>query len=88
MPDKTTWVDEAVLQITWFIGTFTTGVGFTVIVKFCCAPGQVIPPAVYSAVTVTPAIIGAAVLFNALNAVMFPIPFVPKPIIVLLFVQT
>ena len=45
VPVKLTEV-VAPLQTIWFAGVFTTGVGFTVIVKVFDVPVQVVPPLV------------------------------------------
>ena len=54
----------------------TVGVGFTVTVKVLGAPEQ---PAIVDAVTDTVAVIAALVVFNAVNAPIFPVPLNPKP---------
>jgi hypothetical protein len=75
------------LHTTWSAGSFTTGVGFTVIVKLCVAPVQV-GPEIYFGVTVMVAITGTAPAFNPLNADMFPVPLPAKPIEAVSFVQS
>jgi len=59
------------------------GVGLTVIVNVCAAPGH---PAA-DGVTVIVAVTGALVKLIAVNAGIFPLPLAAKPIAVLLFVQ-
>lgn len=82
-PVKLTVVVEAPLQTNWLAGSTTSGVGFTVMVKLCEAPGQ--PFA--EGVTVIVAVTGALVRLIALNAGIFPAPPAAKPIEVLSFVQ-
>jgi hypothetical protein len=62
------------------------GFGFTVITKVLGAPGQLVPPAVKTGVTVTVPEIGAVVVFVAVNE-MFPVPLAGNPIAVFEFVQ-
>lgn len=71
------------LHKTWLTGGATLGVGLTVIVKICEAPGQ--PLAV--GVTVMVAVTGALVMLTAVNAGICPLPLAAKPIELLLFVQ-
>ena len=59
------------------------GVGLTVIVKDCGAPGQPAAEGITEIVAVT----GALVLLMAVNAGIFPLPLVANPIEVLLFDQ-
>ena len=61
----------------------TLGVGFTVMVKFCAAPGH--PFA--NGVTVIVAVTGALVVLIAVNDGISPVPLAPRPIAVLLLLQ-
>lgn len=67
----------------WFAGRTTSGVGFTVIIKFCGVPGQSID----DGVTVMVAVMGALVVLIAVNDGILPLPLAAKPIEVLLFTQ-
>ena len=68
----------------WFAGTgFTTGVGYTLMVKVVTGPGH--PFAV--GVIVTVAITVAVVMLVAVNAGMFPVPFAARPIEGVVFAQ-
>jgi hypothetical protein len=71
------------LQELWLTIGFTVGVGFTVIVKDEVIPEQLLA----TGVMVIIAEMGAELLFAAVNASKFPLPFDPKPIPGLLFVQ-
>ena len=74
-------------HITLLAMAFTVAVGLTVIVNDLGVPTQLVPPFVNVAITVIVAIKGAVPLFVVVNAAMFPVPFAPRPIEVLLFVQ-
>ena len=74
---------EAPAQIVCDDGAVTVGVIATVIVKVTGAPRQV--PKV--GVTVTIEEIELVVVFAAIKDGMFPVPFAPNPVAVLLFVQ-
>ena len=65
----------------------TVGVGFTVIVKDIGVPVQVCPAKLKDGVTVIVAVIGAFVVFVAVNTGIFPVPEAPRLILVLLLVQ-
>lgn len=54
---------------------FTTGEGFTVMVKVVARPGQLFAVAI----TLIVAITAELPLFMAVNAAIFPLPLVPKP---------
>jgi hypothetical protein len=73
----------APLHKAWLAGCTTLGVGLTVMVNVCGAPGQ---PAA-DGVTVIVAITAALVILIAVNVGMLPVPVAAKPIDVLLFVQ-
>jgi hypothetical protein len=66
----------------------TTGVGCTVIVNVFVGPGQVTAAKVYLGVMVMVAISGVVPAFVAAKAVMFPVPLAPRPMPVLLLVQS
>src|SRR6186713_2873054 len=70
-------------QKTWSASGVITGIGFTVMVNVCGVPGQ---PANVG-VTVIVAVTGAVVALSAVNDAIFPVPFAPNPIVVLLLVQ-
>jgi len=74
-PSQTVWSPEAV----------AVGIGFTVIVMFFELPVQVIPPLVYTGVTVIVPMIGEVVLLVVVNELILPVPLAPRPIAVLLF---
>ena len=74
---------EAPAQIVCDDGAVTVGVIATVIVKVIGVPGQV--PSV--GVTVMVEEIEFEVVFVAIKDGMFPVPFAPNPVAVLLFVQ-
>ena len=63
------------------------GRGFTVILNVVGVPGQLVPPAVKIGVTVIFPKMGAVPGFVAIKEGMFPEPFAPRPMAVLLFVQ-
>jgi predicted lysophospholipase L1 biosynthesis ABC-type transport system permease subunit len=65
-------------------GTVTVGVGFTVIEYELGVPAQ---PLTVNGVTVIVARIGAFVVFVAVNATIFPVPFAANPMLILSFVQ-
>ena len=82
-PVKFTAPVATALHKVWPAGSATFGVGLTVIVKLCAAPGQ--PFAL--GVTVIVAATGALVILIAANEEILPLPFLAKPIEGLLFVQ-
>ena len=86
---KVTAVVAAPLHNIWLPGSggFTTGVGFTVIVKVIGAPVQLTPPLVNVGVTVIVAVTGLLVGFNAMKLAILPMPAEPRPMLVLLLVQ-
>ena len=63
------------------------GVGFTVIVNVLARPVHVTPVLTNCGITVIVATTGAVPTFTAVNAKIFPVPFAPKPIEVVLFVH-
>jgi hypothetical protein len=71
------------LHKVWFAGCTTLGVGLTVIVNVCGAPGQ---PAA-DGVTVIVAVTVALVELVAVKAGIFPFPLAANPIEVLLLAQ-
>jgi hypothetical protein len=71
------------LQTAWLAGSATLGVGLTVMVKLCTAPGH--PFA--AGVTIIVAVTGALVRLMAVKDGIFPVPPDAKPMEVLLFVQ-
>ena len=71
----------------WFDGAFTVGAGFTVMVKFCGVPLQVVPALVYDGVTVMVAVMAVVPALVAVKLGMLPLPLAPKPMLVLLFDQ-
>ena len=73
----------APLHNTWLAGVTTFGVGLTVMVNDSGVPVQ--PNA--EGVTVIVAVIGALLVFVAVNAAIFPVPFAANPTKTLLFVQ-
>ena len=83
VPEKLIKLVPAPLHKTRFGGCTTLGVGLTVMVNVCAAPGQ---PAA-DGVTVIVAVTGAEPVLIAANAGIFPLPDAAKPIDVLLFVQ-
>jgi hypothetical protein len=87
VPEKLTAVVGKLLQSTWFCTDESDGVGFTVRVKFCGGPGQVMPLLVNEGVTVNVAVTGAAPLLTAVNAGMSPFPVGAVPTEDVLFVQ-
>jgi hypothetical protein len=80
---KVTALVVALLQSVWLVTEFTVGVGLTVIVKLCVAPGHKFA----EGVTVIVPKIGAFVVFVPLNASMFPEPDANKLIAVFVFVH-
>ena len=82
-PLKLTALLAAPLHKAWLAGCITSGVGLTVIVKFCEAPGH--PFA--NGETVIVAVTGALVKFVAVNAGILPLPLAARPMEVLLLVQ-
>ena len=72
------------LHTVWLVGvTDITGVGFTVIVKFCDSPLQ----ALADGVTVNTPVIGVVPLLVAVNESGLPEPDAPVPMDVLLLDQ-
>ena len=65
----------------------SVGVGFTVIVKVCTGPGQLVPPLVNVGVTVIVAITGAVPALSAVKEGIFPMPFAARFIDGVLFVH-
>jgi hypothetical protein len=66
---------------------FTVGVGLTVIVNVFAGPEQDTPKLVKVGVTVMVAVTGDVPVLTAANAAILPVPLVPRPIVVLSFVQ-
>ena len=83
LPVKLVAAVLAALQITWFAGCTTLGVGFTVIVKLCAGP---LHPLAKGSTTM-PATTTAFVLLIAVKEGISPVPFAAKPIAGLLFIQ-
>ena len=83
VPEKFTAVVVAPLQSAWSAGSATVGVGFTVIVKVCAVPGQLLAVGV----TVTVEVIGVVPVLMAEKDAMFVLPEAAKPVLVLSFVQ-
>ena len=73
----------ALLHSVWLETAVTEGVGFTVMVKLCGVPPQLLAVGV----TVTVAISAAAVLLIAVKDDISPVPLVARPIDELEFVQ-
>lgn len=67
------------LHKVWLATWFTVGVGFTVIVKVCELPVQVIPALVYTAVTVISAVTGDKPVFTAVKLGIGPLPVAARP---------
>jgi hypothetical protein len=65
----------------------TVAVGFTVIVNVDEVPVQLMPPFVYTGVTVMVAVTGEFPVLSAVNEGIFPVPLAPNPIEVVVFVQ-
>ena len=86
-PLKLTKLLEAPEHKVWADGAFTVGVGFTVIVKFCGVPAQVVPALVYDGVTVMVAVMAVVPALVAVKLGILPDPLAPKPTAVLLFDQ-
>jgi hypothetical protein len=81
------YVTVELLQISGIVrGLESVGVGFTVIVNVCAGPGQSTDPLLKEGVTVIVADMGEVPVFVAVNA-KGPVPSVPRPMAVLLFVQ-
>lgn len=76
-------VDEEPLHNVWLLTAPTVGVGFTVIVKVCVAPVQVLA----DGVTTITATDGVVPLFTAVNDAMSPAPVAASPIDVFVLVQ-
>ena len=83
VPLNVTPVVAVPLHTVWLAIDPTVGVGLTVIVKLCVAPGQ--PLAV--GVTVITAIAGVVVVLVAVNDRILPVPVDARPMLVLVFVQ-
>jgi hypothetical protein len=66
-------------------GSTTCAVGLTVIVKVSAGPTQLTEPFVKVGVTVIVALIGEVPVLVAVNELMLPVPFAPRPMAVLLF---
>ena len=81
--EKTTAAVAVLLHTTWFATGFTTGVGFTVIVKVIVGPAQ---PAA-TGVTVIVATSGALVLLTAMKDGISPVPAGARPMAGVLLVQ-
>src|SRR5690348_16318802 len=88
VPVKLTAVVLVPLHSSWLAMAVTVGVGCTVIVNVCVGPLQVNAPKVYFGVTVSVAMTGLVVAFAAVNVGTFPVPLAPRPIEVVLFVQS
>jgi hypothetical protein len=71
---------EPPLHNTWPATGFTTGVGFTVMVKLTGTPVQVVPPLVAVGVTVMVATTGAVPVLVAVNVPILPVPPEARPI--------
>jgi len=79
VPLKLTAVVLAPLQIVWLAGTFTVGVGLTVIVNDFVGPLHVVPP-VNTGVTVMVATTGLIPALVAAKAAIVPVPLAARPI--------
>ena len=80
-------VDGLALHNTWLPTGFTVAVGLTIIVNVAESPAQVTPPLVMLENTFMVAVTGVVPALVAVNAGMFPVPFAPRPIDGVLFVQ-
>ena len=76
------------LHNVWSAGLVTVGVGFMVMVNVLAVPGQVLPALVKLGVTVMVAVMGALVVLMPINEAILPVPLAPKPMLVLLLVQS
>jgi hypothetical protein len=76
-------VDEP-LHKTWLGTALTVAIGLTVIVNVIGVPVHPFP---VEGVTVMVAVVALVKLFTVTNDGIFPVPFAPKPMAVLLFVQ-
>ena len=74
---------DAPLHNVWFAIVLTTGVGFTVIVKFLKEPVQPLA----DGVTVIVAVMGALALLVATKDAMLPVPLAARPMDAVLFVH-
>lgn len=63
----------------WLATGFTVGVGLTTITKVCDAPVQVMPPLLYTGVTVMMAVTGDNPVFTAIKLGMLPVPVAANP---------
>ena len=79
-------VVEAPLHTTWSDGSFTLGVGFTVIVKVSVGPLQTTVP-VNKGVTVMVEVTAKLPLLVAVNGAISPLPLAESPIEALSFVH-
>lgn len=86
-PVKFIVLDKDPLHNVKFEGAITEGVGKTSIVKLVLLPMQVVPPLVNCDVTVTVELLIVVAVFVAVNGMIVPLPVVPIPTVVLLFVQ-
>ena len=80
---KFTAVVAVLAHKVWSAGSLTVGIGLTVMVNVCGAPGQ--PFAV--GITVIVDVTGVVPMLTAENARIFPVPDAARPIVVLLLVQ-
>jgi hypothetical protein len=76
-------IEAVLLQIDWFVGVVTTGVGSTITRKFCEVPGQ--PFAVGVTIIVAVSIID--IVSIAVNDMTLSAPVAISPIVVSLFVH-
>lgn len=83
VPEKAIAVVADELQIAWLAGTFAKGVGLTEMRKVSGVPTHPLA----EGVTIMDALIGALVLFVAVNNGISPEPFAARPMAVLVFVQ-
>lgn len=68
------------LHNTWLATGLTSGVGFTVMVNVIGVPLQLMPPLVYTGVTVIVATTGLKPIFTAVNEGMLLVPLAASPI--------
>ena len=64
---------------TWLATGLTVGVGLTTIVKVCDVPVQVMPPLLYTGVTVISAVTGDKPVFTAMKLGILPVPLAASP---------
>ena len=83
---ETIWVGT-LLQITTSAGSTTPGVGLTLIVILWVKPLHVSPACAYSGVTRMVPVTREELVFVAVNAPIFPVPFATNPMEVVLFVH-